>query len=185
MSEVLSVHREKALEVLREVEAALIPTGVKVTLQVGSQVFLTQALGNSYTVYVNGNLVRVAGKDGDALGLVILELPDINQTEGSVEDKVQAQLKTCFDPEIPVNIVDLGLIYESTVMPLGKNEYSVDIKMTLTAVGCGMGPVLVGEVEEKIRQIQGVSTVKVELVFDPPWSRDLMSDEAKLQLGLL
>lgn len=179
------MHRDKALEVIREVEAALIPTGVKVTLQAGTQVFLTQALGNSYTVYVNGNLVRVDGKDGDALGLVILTIPDINQLEGTVEEKVQTQLKTCFDPEIPVNIVDLGLIYECTVLPLGKNDFNVDVKMTLTAVGCGMGPVLVGEVEEKIRQIQGVTNVKVELVFDPPWSRDRMSDEAKLQLGLL
>ena len=179
------MHGDKALEVQRDVEASLIPTGVKVTLQAGSQVFLTQALGNSYTLYINGNLVRVAGKDGDALGLVILDLPDINQTQGSVEDKVWALLKTCFDPEIPVNIVDLGLIYECNVLPLGKKEHRVDIKMTLTAVGCGMGPVLVGEVEEKIRSINDVTDVKVELVFDPPWSRDRMSDEAKLQLGLL
>lgn len=179
------MQRDKALEVKREVEAALIPTGVKVTLQAGTTVFLTQALGNSYTVYVNGNLVRVAGKDGDALGLIILEIPDINQTEGSVEDKVWTQLRTCFDPEIPVNIVDLGLIYECAILPLGKNEYGININMTLTAVGCGMGPVLVGEVEEKVRQIEGVTDVKVALVFDPPWNRDLMSDEAKLQLGLL
>jgi probable FeS assembly SUF system protein SufT len=179
------MHSQTALEVTREVEAALIPTGVKVTLQVGSQVFLTQALGNSYTVYVNGNLVRVAGKDGDALGLVILETPDINQQEGTVEEKIWLQMKTCFDPEIPVNIVDLGLIYACDTIPLGKNEFNVEIKMTLTAVGCGMGPVLVGEVEEKIRQIHGVVDVKVDLVFDPPWNRDIMSDEAKLQLGLL
>jgi probable FeS assembly SUF system protein SufT len=179
------MHSQTALEVTREVEAALIPTGVKVTLQVGSQVFLTQALGNSYTVYVNGNLVRVAGKDGDALGLVILETPDINQQEGTVEEKIWLQMKTCFDPEIPVNIVDLGLIYACDTIPLGKNEFNVEIKMTLTAVGCGMGPVLVGEVEEQIRQIHGVVDVKVDLVFDPPWNRDIMSDEAKLQLGLL
>ena len=107
------------VEVKREVEATLIPSGVKVTLQAGTQVIVTQALGNSYTVYVNGNLVRIAGKDGDALGLVILEPPDINQTEGSVEDKVWVQIKTCFDPEIPVNIVDLGLVYDCKVLPLG------------------------------------------------------------------
>ena len=94
-------------------------------------------------------------------------------------------MKTCFDPEIPVNILDLGLIYACNVMPLGKNEYRVEITMTLTAAGCGMGPVLIGEVEEKIRAISGVVDVKVELVFDPPWNRDRMSDEAKLQLGLL
>jgi probable FeS assembly SUF system protein SufT len=179
------VFRDHALEVKRDVEATLIPSGDKVTLQQGTLVSVTQALGNSYTVYVNGNLVRVAGKDGDALGLVILELPDINLTEGPIEDKVREQLKTCFDPEIPVNIVDLGLVYECHVLPLGMNDYQVDVKMTLTAVACGMGPVLIGEVEEKIRQINGVVEVKVELVFDPPWSRDMMSDEAKLQLGML
>lgn len=180
-----NVFRETAVEVKREVEATLIPSGVKVTLQVGSHVFVTQALGNSYTVYVNGNLVRVAGKDGDALGLVILDIPDINEQSGTIEEKVWKLLKTCFDPEIPVNIADLGLIYHCEVLPLGADEYAVTIVMTLTAAGCGMGPVLVAEVEEKIRQINGVKDVKVELVFDPPWSREMMSDEAKLQLGLL
>jgi probable FeS assembly SUF system protein SufT len=179
------VFRETSVEVLREVEATLIPSGTKVSLQPGSHVFVTQALGNSYTLYVNGNLVRVAGKDGDALGLVILDSPDVNLLEGSVEEKVWMQLKTCFDPEIPVNIVDLGLVYECHVLPLGMQDYSVNIKMTLTAVGCGMGPVLVGEIEEKTRQINGVTEAKVELVFDPPWDRDKMTDEAKLQLGLL
>lgn len=174
-----------AIEVLREVEAALIPSGTKVMLQPGTQVFVTQALGNSYTLHVNGNLVRIAGKDGDAIGLVILELPDINQSEGSIEDKIQTQLKTCFDPEIPVNIVDLGLIYNTVVIPLGMNDHRVEVVMTLTAPGCGMGPVLLGEIEEKIRQIKGVTDVKVDLVFDPPWDRSKMSDEAKLQLGLM
>lgn len=177
--------RETAVEVKREVEAALIPSGTKVMLQPGTQVFVTQALGNSYTVYVNGNLVRIPGKDGDALGLVILEQPDINAMGGSVEEKVDTQLRTCFDPEIPVNIVDLGLVYASNVIPLGMNEFRVEITMTLTAPACGMGPVLVGEVEEKIRQIKEVKEVKVDLVFDPPWDRDRMSDEAKLQLGLM
>lgn len=176
---------EKSIEVKRDVEATLIPSGTKVMLKQGSPVFVTQALGTSYTVYVNGNLVRLNGKDGDALGLVILEAEDVNALEGSVEDKVQLQLKSCFDPEIPVNIVDLGLVYNTNIIPLGKDEHRVEVVMTLTAVGCGMGPVLIGEVEEKIRQINGVVDVKVDLVFDPPWSRDMMSDEAKLQLGLL
>lgn len=179
------MHREKTLEVLRDVEATLIPSGAKVKLQKGSMVMITQALGTSYTVYVNGNLVRIAGTDGDALGLVILESPDINLQDGSIEDKLWAQMRTCFDPEIPVNIVDLGLVYSCQVFPLGKEDHRVEVTMTLTAPGCGMGPVLIGEVEEKIRQIHGVTEVKVELVFDPPWSRDMMSDEAKLQLGLL
>ncbi len=179
------MHRETPVIVQKEVAATLIPSGDKVTLQAGTQVIVTQALGNSYTLYVNGNLVRIAGKDGDALGLVVLELPDINDSEGSIEDKIWLQLRTCFDPEIPVNIVDLGLVYDCQCLPLGKQEFQVAITMTLTAAACGMGPVLVSEVEEKIRQIQGVQEVKVELIFDPPWNRDKMSDEAKLQLGLL
>jgi probable FeS assembly SUF system protein SufT len=105
--------------------------------------------------------------------------------EGTVEDKVDIQLRSCFDPEIPVNIVDLGLVYAINVLPLGMNDFRVEIVMTLTAPACGMGPVLVGEVEEKIRLIKGVQEVKVDLVFDPPWDRDRMSDEAKLQLGLM
>src|SRR3990167_2384969 len=106
-----------SLEVNREVEATLIPSGVKVMLQQGTLVYVTQALGHSYTVQVNGNLVRIAGRDGDALGLVVLDLPDINQMEGSIEDKISIQLKTCFDPEIPVNIMDLGLVYECQIIP--------------------------------------------------------------------
>lgn len=177
--------RDTALEVNREVEATLIPSGVKVSLQPGTQVFITQALGNSYTVHVNGNLVRIAGRDGDAIGLVVLETPDVNLMDLTVDEKITHQLKTCFDPEIPVNIFDLGLIYDTQVIPLGVNEFSIQIVMTLTAAGCGMGPVLLNEVEEKMRSIQGVVDVKVDLVFDPPWDKSKMSDEAKLQLGLL
>lgn len=179
------------IEVLRECEATLIPTGVKVALQKGSFVTITQALGNSYTVYVNGNLTRVAGKDGDALGMVILEEPDVNAMDGTLEDKVWELLKTCFDPEIPVNIVDLGLVYECHTRPMQsetlptQDGFHVAIKMTLTAPGCGMGPVLVSEIDQKIRSIKEVHDVHVELVFDPPWERSMMSDVAKLQLGML
>lgn len=176
--------KQDAIEVLRECDALLIPSGTKVTIQKGSLVTITQALGNSYTVYVNGNLARVAGKDGDALGMIILDEDDVNQMEGSLEDKVWAVLKSCFDPEIPVNIVDLGLVYECNILPEGKGNI-VAIKMTLTAAGCGMGPVLVADIEQKVRDIQDVNAVKVELVFDPPWNRNMMSDVAKLQLGML
>lgn len=177
--------KSESIEVKRDCEATLIPSGTKVSVKQGSFVMVTQALGNSYTVYVNGNLVRIAGKDGDALGLVILEEPDINEMEGSLEQKIEAQLKTCYDPEIPVNIVDLGLIYETEILPLGKKEYRVEIKMTLTAPGCGMGPVLVSDIQEKLRVIQGVVEVQVDLVFDPPWDRERMTEVAKLQLGLM
>ena len=172
--------KRDTIEILRECDATLIPSGVHVTIKLGSLVMITQALGNSYTVYVNGNLARVAGKDGDALGMVILEEPDVNAMEGTLEDKVWEILKTCFDPEIPVNIVDLGLVYECTTL-----DNQVKIKMTLTAAGCGMGPVLVAEIEQKIRSIYTVTEVIIELVFEPPWNRSMMSDVAKLQLGML
>lgn len=172
--------KQDTIAISRECEALLIPSGEKITIQPGTLVMITQALGSSYTVYVNGNLVRVAGKDGDALGMIILEEPDVNAMEGTLEDKVWALLKTCFDPEIPVNIVDLGLVYDCQV-----TGAVVAISMTLTAVGCGMGPVLVAEIKEKINTIKDVAQVQVDLVFDPPWQRDMMSDVAKLQLGMM
>lgn len=172
--------KQDTIEVTRECEAMLIPSGIKVTIQKGSLVMITQALGNSYTVYVNGNLARVAGKDGDALGMVIMDEPDVNEMTGTVEDKIWSLLKTCFDPEIPVNIVDLGLVYECNI-----EDDKIAIKMTLTAPGCGMGPVLVADIEQKMRSIEEVKQVKVDLVFDPPWDRSMMTDVAKLQLGML
>lgn len=172
--------KEDTTEITRDCEALLIPSGVSISIKKGTLVMITQALGNSYTVYVNGNLARVAGKDGDALGLVILDELDVNSLLGSTEDKVWELLKTCFDPEIPVNVVDLGLVYECKI-----EDNAVEIKMTLTAPGCGMGPVLVADIEQKIRAIKEVTDVKVDLVFDPPWNRSMMSDVAKLQLGML
>jgi probable FeS assembly SUF system protein SufT len=175
---------QDTIEVRREIDALLIPSGAKIKIQAGSLVVITQALGNSYTVYINGNLARVAGRDGDALNMLILDEVDVNEMEGSLEDKIWELLKTCFDPEIPVNIVDLGLVYECKIIPEEKGQ-RIDIKMTLTAAGCGMGPVLVADIVEKLRQIGGINDVRVDLVFDPPWERSMMSDVAKLQLGLL
>jgi probable FeS assembly SUF system protein SufT len=176
--------KQDTIEMTRECEAMLIPSGVKVTIQKGSLVMITQALGNSYTVYVNGNLARVAGKDGDALGMIILDEPDINDLPGTLEEKIWLVLKTCFDPEIPVNVVDLGLVYECAILPV-EMGHRIEIKMTLTAAGCGMGPVLVADIEQKIKNVKGVTEMKVDLVFDPPWNRSMMSDVAKLQLGML
>jgi probable FeS assembly SUF system protein SufT len=176
--------KQDTIEVRRDCDAMLIPSGVHVAIKKGTLVMITQALGNSYTVYVNGNLARVAGKDGDALGMVIMDEPDVNELSGSLEDKIWAVMKTCFDPEIPVNVVDLGLVYECKLIPEEAGQH-VEIKMTLTATGCGMGPVLVADIEQKIKNIKEVNTVKVELVFDPPWDRSMMTDVAKLQLGML
>ncbi len=181
----LPMLNQDTIEVNRDVDALLIPSGAKIQIKKSSLVVITQALGNSYTVYVNGNLARVAGRDGDALNMVILDENDINSFQGNVEEKVWESLKTCFDPEIPVNIVDLGLVYECNFSALEDQSQRVDIKMTLTAPGCGMGPVLVTDIEQKLRQINEISEVKVDLVFDPPWERSMMSDVAKLQLGML
>lgn len=171
-------------EVTRDCEAMLIPSGVSVTLKKGSLVMITQALGNSYTVYVNGNLARIAGKDGDALGMIIYDEFETETMEGPIKDRVWAVLSTCFDPEIPVNIVDLGLVYECKITGVD-DKNKIEIKMTLTAPGCGMGPVLVNDIKEKLNQMPDVGEVAVELVFDPPWDRSMMSDVGKLQLGML
>ncbi|MES2217464.1 MAG: putative Fe-S cluster assembly protein SufT [Pseudomonadota bacterium] len=172
--------KQDTIEVTRDVDALLIPSGVNITIQKGTLVMITQALGNAYTVYVNGNLARVAGRDGDALMMVIMDEPDVNAMDMPLSDKVWELLKTCYDPEIPVNIVDLGLVYECKV-----SDNQILITMTLTAAGCGMGPVLVADIEQKLRSINDVTEVKVELIFDPPWDRGMMSDVAKLQLGML
>jgi probable FeS assembly SUF system protein SufT len=177
--------KQDTIEVTREIDALLIPSGIKITIQEGTLVMITQALGNSYTVYVNGNLARVSGKDGDALGMIIMEDPDVNSMEGTLEEKVRELMKTCYDPEIPVNIVDLGLVYECAISEIPEGGNRVDIKMTLTAPGCGMGPVLVADMEQKIRTVSDITDVKIDLVFDPPWSREMMTDVAKLQLGML
>lgn len=176
--------KQDTIEVTRDCDARLIPSGAEISIKKGTLVMITQALGTAYTVYVNGNLARIAGKDGDALGMVILEEPDVNSLPGTTEDKVWELLKTCYDPEIPVNVVDLGLVYECKIEGEVKSQV-VEIKMTLTAPGCGMGPVLVADIEQKIRAIAEVVDVKVEMVFDPPWNRSMMSDVAKLQLGML
>lgn len=173
----------------RDVEAVLIPTGVKVEIAAGTDVTIFQSLGDSYTVNINGNLVRIAGDDGDAIGKPIIETqvltPDPNVPEGDVDDQLlMSQLKTCYDPEIPVDIVELGLIYSCKVHPNQPSGNKVSVEMTLTAPGCGMGDIIVDEIKQKLSRVPNVTEVEVELVFDPPWSRDMMSDEAKLALGM-
>lgn len=170
----------------RACKARMVPSGNEVILPEGITVNVTQSLGGSFTVYVEGNLFRVAGEDADALGLEPPEqpiLPD-NHTESDVEKLVWEQMKTCYDPEIPINIVDLGLVYECKLSDLADGKKRVDVKMTLTAPGCGMGEVLSRDVKEKLESVPSVKEANVEIVFDPPWSRDMMSEEAKLQTGM-
>ncbi len=172
----------------RDVDAVLIPLGTPVMIPEGAQVRITQELGGSYTVAVNGNLARVDGKDADALGMA--EAEPVRKTEAAVsagpvnEEELWNVLKTCYDPEIPVNIVDLGLVYDCHVVDTDDGKNHVDIVMTLTAPGCGMGPFIVEDVRRKVLSVANVSDVHVDLVFEPPWDRSMMSDEAKLHLGM-
>lgn len=172
----------------REVPGTLIPDGQCVNLMPGTEVLVTQALGGSFTVNVNGNLVRIDGKDADAIGREPVELPvdRVTLDEGEIsEELLWDQLKTVFDPEIPVNIVDLGLVYELVISEIEAGGYHVGVQMTLTAPGCGMGPVIAQDVENKLRMVPSIEEVNVVLVFDPPWSSEMMSEAAKLELGML
>lgn len=171
----------------RDVAAFLIPSGEKVTLNKGEIAIITQALGGSYTLMVNGNLFKIDGKDADAIGKEVVALSDLNVDNSNIEvneQQVWDQLKTVYDPEIPVNIVDLGLVYDCKLKK-EKNGTVVNIKMTLTAPGCGMGPIITDEARQKVEGIQGVSKVHVELVWEPAWNRDMMSETALLQIGIL
>jgi probable FeS assembly SUF system protein SufT len=179
---------DEPVSLTRDVEAAVIPVGERVTLQKGGQAYITQTLGGSYTVIVNGNMFRIEGKDADALGLEVATKPASTGAPVSqehLEKEIWNQLRSCYDPEIPVNIVDLGLIYDCHLAPLSAGTHRVEVKMTLTAPGCGMGPMLAQDVQNKLLNLEGVDDVAVELVWDPPWNQGMMTEEAKLQLGLL
>lgn len=169
----------------RDVDARLVPAGTRITIPKNSFVNLRQALGGTFTVTINGNMARIDGTDADAIGQQPLVLTfDPAPGDGSVrEQDVWDTLKTIYDPEIPVNIVDLGLIYGCDTIERN-GEKIVQVRMTLTAPNCGMGPVLVGDVEYRLAKVPNVDRVEVALLFDPPWSRDMMSEEAQLELGL-
>jgi probable FeS assembly SUF system protein SufT len=169
--------------VKRDCPARLVPTGTPVMVPGGTFVTLTQTLGGTYTIVFNGNMARIDGADGDALGFEPESQDYVANADGTIKmDNVRETLRTIYDPEIAVNIVDLGLIYDCRIDPA--DPHRVDIRMTLTAPGCGMGPVLVDEVKRRLSRIPNVHDVAVDLVFDPPWSRDMMTEEAQLELGL-
>lgn len=171
----------------RNVNIITIPDGAVGTLNKGETVTIHQALGTNYTVVTDhGHMVRIAGADADALGKEPHELYTlVSETSPEmVEKNCWEVMKTVYDPEIPVNIVDLGLVYECKVTQVDEDKNDVHIKMTLTAPGCGMGPVIQGDVEKSIRSLPGVDNVNVEVVLDPPWSREMMSEVAQVQLGL-
>ena len=170
----------RVVPIQREVEARIVPTGETITIPSGVFVTLTQAMGGTYTVVHKGVMARIEGVNADALGFEPEVLEFITPEDGRIDsEQVWQALKSIHDPEIPVNIVDLGLVYN-----VGIDGGTVNVTMTLTSPGCGMGPVLVQDVEERLGCVPFVSDVDVDLVFDPPWSRDLMTEEAQLELGI-
>lgn len=181
----MMVAERQIIMLRRDTPALMVPSGAQIILHEGTEVTITQALGSSYTVSVFGNLARIDAKDADALGLKAKSPLEDLPEDASVEDKCMTLLKTVFDPEIPVNIVDLGLIYSIEAKEREDKSYYIWVEMTLTAPGCGMGPVIAGDAKERILLIPEVSDAHIEIVFDPPWDQSMMSDAAKLQLGML
>jgi len=179
----------QTITISRDVKATMIPAGTPLIIPQGTEVTITQALGGSYTVMGPGIMARIGGEDADAIGLAKAEPKPVAAAAAAAEpvqaDAIWEQLKTCYDPEIPVNIVDLGLVYDCQVTAAPEGGNRVDVKMTLTAPGCGMGGVIAGDAEQKIRALPGVTDVHVEVVWDPIWNQSMMSDAARLQLGLM
>ncbi|MEA3186297.1 MAG: hypothetical protein QOD99_127 [Chthoniobacter sp.] len=179
------MHENTERTLNREVEAIQIPAGDKMKLPAGMTVFITQSLGGSYTVATEFGLVRITAENADALGIEGTEGGDPVHAGPVDEAAVWNQLKTCYDPEIPVNIVDLGLVYDCTVTPRESAGAAVNVKMTLTAPGCGMGPAIAAEAKSKIEALPGVDEAEVELVWDPPWNQGMISEVGKMQLGMV
>lgn len=170
----------------RDCDVVMIPSGDSVTIPAGTSAYITQALGGSFTLFVDGNLFRVSGMDADAIGREPILPPSLpeNASNDDVEKLLWDQLKTCYDPEIPVNIVDLGLVYSCEVDVEESGERVVAVQLTLTAPGCGMGDILVDDVRSKLELVPTVSRVDVSLVFEPPWNHTMMSDVARLETGM-
>ncbi len=193
------MENKEQVTLTRDCQAILIPYGEMVTLHKGDEATITQALGGSYTLYIRGSLVRLDGKDADAIGkepipetavedeiaTLATELDREMDYPEVTEDLVWEKLKTCYDPEIPINIVDLGLIYSCELKPRESGGTMVEIKMTLTAPGCGLGDFIADDAKRTVGQVPGVTEVSVELVWDPPWDQSMISEAARLQLGMM
>jgi len=184
------MHENTEITLSRDCAATRIPSGEAITLTKDTRVFITQALGGSYTVATDFGLARIADIDADALGLESAAsatdaAPAADSNVPVDEKAVWDQLRTCYDPEIPVNIVDLGLVYDCIISPRESSGARVDIKMTLTAPGCGMGPVIASEAKAKVMGVPGVGDAEVELVWDPPWNQAMISEAGKMKLGLI
>ncbi len=177
-------HREITLT--RDCDAIQIPSGNIIVLPIGTSVIITQSLGGTYTVATQAGLARIDEKDIDALGIDPSEVAtEKKAVEGSLEESIWNQLKTVFDPEIPVNVVDLGLIYDCGMEKDDAGQNVVRIKMTLTAPGCGMGPTIAADARQKVLILDGVDEATVDLVWDPPWNQSMISEAGRMKLGLV
>ena len=181
-------NQQEEIELLRDVNATLIPHGEEFLLSKGEKITITHKLGGNFTVMTLNGMYRIAAKDSDALGKdnanVKLNSSSEN-TEPATEENVRENLKTVFDPEIPVNVVDLGLIYKIVIENTDDRGRVAFVDLTLTAPGCGMGPVIAEDVKGKVLELPGIDDAEVEIVWDPPWSQDMMSEEGKMELGLI
>lgn len=182
------MHEE--IELTREVEAIQIPSGDLIRLPIGMKVMITQALGGTYTVATQSGLARIKAENADALG-IDLEAEKEKQSaaqealeSGDLQGAIWEQLKLVFDPEIPVNIVDLGLVYDCTITD-EEGKTNVEVKMTLTAPGCGMGPTIAADAQSKILMLDGIDNAQVDIVWDPVWNQEMISEEGKMKLGMI
>lgn len=175
-----------AITLKRDCDAVIIPAGTPVRLHEGTEVFITQQLGGTYTVSAPGGLYRLAGRDADALGLEPAEEPAARSFSGQpvTDEQVTEVLRTCFDPEIPVNIVDLGLVYDVQIAPGPQGGSAVHVQMTLTAPGCGMGGVIAGDAQQKLLALDGVEEATVVIAWDPPWHQSMITEAGRQALGI-
>jgi probable FeS assembly SUF system protein SufT len=183
------MHNVTSVQLTRDCDAVQIPSGAPVTLPAGTPVDITQTLGGTYTIHAQGGLYRIAASNAEALGLqppgAEPATPAPAAPSGPVDEKlVWETLKTCYDPEIPVNIVDLGLVYDMSIEPLPAGNSLVSVKMTLTAPGCGMGATIAGDAQQKLLGLPGIEEAVVEIVWDPPWHQSMITEEGRKILGL-
>lgn len=178
--------RHEAVQIGRTVQVERVPDGGTVELAAGTPAFVTQALGSAFTLYVDGQLMRLRGADADAIGKAVPSTPGAaaDQAEMPIDEHVWRVLRNCYDPEIPVNIVDLGLVYGCELSPLADGRQKVEVRMTLTAPGCGMGELIAEDVCDRLLELPQVGEATVSMVFDPPWDRSRISEAAQLELGL-
>lgn len=180
-------HENEPFILSRDTPAVMVPSGDVIELKVGLSGFITQALGGSFTLYIEGNLYRLSGEHADAIGKQAAVPPELppGATEDDIRDLAWKQMRRCYDPEIPIDIVELGLVYECVVTPAADGNRELAVKMTLTAPGCGMGPTIAADAQSKVLLLDGIRNARVDIVWDPVWNQDMISEEGKMKLGMI